>query len=78
MDRDMLLIKAHRHWEMWLPEKTRKLKNAGQFEAAIQTAVARADAEFHKLVTRGYKKGEAKDIALPKYICLKAESHEYD
>ena len=30
--------------------------------------MARADAEFHKLVTRGYQKGEAKDIALPKYM----------
>lgn len=78
MDREMLAMKAHRHWEMWLPRKTKKLKATGQFEMAIQLAAKRANAEIATLVARGYQTREANDIALPKYICLKPEPHEYD
>ena len=78
MNREMLVTKAHRHWEMWLPNKTRKLKNAGQFETAVQTAVTHACAEITALVSRGYKEREATDIILPKYVSLRPEPHEYD
>lgn len=78
MDREMLAMKAHRHWEMWLPKKTKKLKATGQFEIAVQTAATRAYAEIATLVARGYQESEANDIALPKYISLKPEPHEYD
>jgi hypothetical protein len=78
MDREILITKAHRHWEMWLPKKTRKLKETGQFDRVIDAAVTRASAEVAKLVTRGYQVREANDIALPKYICLKPEPREDD
>lgn len=78
MDREMLVVKARRHWEMWLPKKTRKLKDAGQFDTAIQVAVTRAYAEVTKLVTRGYQEREAKEIAFPKYVCLRPEPKEYE
>ena len=78
MDREMLATKAQKHWEMWLPKKTKKLKETGRFVTAVQTAALRAYAEIARLVARGYQEREAFDIALPKYICLKPEPHEYD
>jgi hypothetical protein len=78
MDREMLVTVAQRHWEMWLPKKTRKLKAAGQFETVIQTAVARASAEIAVLLNRGCQAREAEDITLRKYVCLKPEPQEED
>lgn len=78
MNREMLVVKAHRHWEMWLPKKTRKLKDAGQFERAIELAATQAHAEIATLVNRGYQVREATDMTLPKYVNLKPEPHEYD
>lgn len=78
MNREMLVTKAYRHWEMWLPKKSKKLKDAGQFETAIQTAVTRAYSEITALVSQGYQKQEATDMTLPKHVCLKPEPHEYD
>lgn len=78
MDRKMLAMKADRYWKMWLPEKTRKLKAMGHFDAAVQAAASRAAAEIASLSAQGYRGGEANDIVLPKFIYPKPESREYD
>jgi hypothetical protein len=78
MNREMLVAKAHRHWEMWLPKKTKKLKDTGKFETAVQTAATHAYAEITALMGRGYQEREASDIILPKYVSLRPEPHEYD
>jgi hypothetical protein len=76
MDQATLVAKARRYWEMWLPRKTKELKDAGEFDAAIQIAAVRAHAEIVELIVRGYRECEAIELALPKYIFLKPELHE--
>ena len=74
----MLAAKARRYWEMWLPRKTKELRDAGQFDMAIQIAAARARAEIAELVVFGYQEHEARKVVLPKYIFLKPEPREYE
>jgi len=77
-DRAMLAAKARRYWEMWLPKKTKELKDAGQFDVAIQIAAVRAQTEVAELMVLGYQEHEARKVVLPKYIFLKPEPHEYE
>jgi hypothetical protein len=73
MDREILAAEARRYWKMWLPRKTKELKDVEQFDAAIQIAAACAQAEIIELMTRGYQEHEAKKVVLPKYIFLELE-----
>jgi hypothetical protein len=73
MDQIDLAIMARRHWEKWLPEKSRALKEAGKFNQAIQTAAADAQRAIRVLRQLGYQEDEAGQIALPQYILLRPE-----
>jgi hypothetical protein len=73
MDRTTLAIKARKHWEEWLPEKTRELKAAGEFNQAIQTAARQAQQEIADLMAQRYQEHEAEEVALPQFILLKPE-----
>ena len=55
---------------------TKELKEAKQFNAAIQTEAAGAHAERFELRIRGYQKHEAHKLVLPKYIFLSPQKHE--
>jgi hypothetical protein len=74
MERKSLIIKARKHWEEWLPEKTRYLKESGEFKAATRVAARRAQAEIADLMARGHQKHEAEELVLPEHILLEAES----
>ncbi|RYF38689.1 MAG: hypothetical protein EOO38_24410 [Cytophagaceae bacterium] len=76
MDHATLVAKGRRYWEIWLPQMTRELKEAKQFNAAIQIAAARAQAEIFDLRVKGYQEHEAQKLVLPKYIFLSPEKHE--
>jgi hypothetical protein len=73
MDRSTLAIKARKHWEQWLPKKTRELKDAGEFQMAIQMAARQAQQEISNLMAQGYQEHEAEEVALPMFILLKPE-----
>jgi hypothetical protein len=73
MDQAILAAKARRYWEIWLPRKTKKLKDAGEFDTDIQIAAVRAHAEIVELIMRGYQESEAIELALQKYIFLEPE-----
>jgi hypothetical protein len=73
MERKALIIKARKHWEEWLPEKTQGLKEAGEFKAATRVAAMRAQAEIADLTARGYQKHKAEEVVLPKHILLEPE-----
>jgi len=77
MDWMTLNNKACRYWEMWLPRRTKQLKDAEQFDAAIRTAVAKTQSEIVDLLEKGYPEHEAKDVVLPKYIYLKPEPPDF-
>ena len=76
MDRTTLAIKARKHWEEWLPEKTQELKEAGEFNQAIQMAALRAQQEIADLMAQGYQEHEAEEVVLPQFILLKPEERE--
>jgi hypothetical protein len=76
MDHATLVAKGRRYWEIWLPQMTKELKEAEQFNAAIQIAAARAQAEIFDLKVKGYQEHEAHQLVLPKYIFLSPEKHE--
>jgi hypothetical protein len=78
VDRTTLAIKARKHWETWLPEKTKELKAAGEFGAAIQIAARRAQEEIADLMAQGYQEHEAAEVVLPKFILLKPEPEPDD
>jgi len=69
-----LAIKAREHWEKWLPRKTRKLKDAGQFHAALQIVAVYTQAEIDEFIAKGYDKHKAVELALPLYILLEPET----
>lgn len=71
-----LAIKAKEHWEKWLPMKTKELKDAGQFDAALQIFAVYTQAEIDKFIIKGYDKHKAKDLTLPLYILLEPETPE--
>jgi hypothetical protein len=73
MERKSLIIKARKHWEEWLPEKTQDLKEAGEFKVATRIAARRAQAEIADLMARGYQQHEAEEVVLPKHILLEPE-----
>ena len=73
MERKTLIIKARKHWEEWLPEKTHGLKEVGEFKAATRAAARLAQAEIADLVARGYQRQEAEELVLPKHILLEPE-----
>ncbi len=68
-----LAIKAGKHWEKWLPKKTKELKDAGEFYAALQIVAVYAQAEISALMAKGYQKHEAEELVLPLYILLDPE-----
>jgi hypothetical protein len=79
MDRSTLAIKARKHWEKWLPKKTRELKAAGEFQMAIQMAAQKAQQEISNLMAQGYQEHEAEEVALPMFILLKPEpKHDWE
>ncbi len=69
-----LAIKAKEHWEKWLPRKTKELKDAGQFYAALQIVAVYTQAEIDKFIAKGYDKHKAEALALPLYILLEPET----
>jgi hypothetical protein len=73
MDRTTLAIKARKHWEKWLPKKTRELKADGEFDMAIQMAARKAQKEIENLMAQGYQEHEAEEVALHQFILLKPE-----
>lgn len=73
MDRTTLAIKARKHWEKWLPKKTRELKADGEFDMAIQMAARQAQQEIANLMAQGYQEHEAEEVALPQFVLLKPE-----
>lgn len=73
MDRTTLAIKARKHWEKWLPQKTLELKADGKFDMAIQAAARQAQAEIVNLMAQGYQEHEAEEVALHQFILLKPE-----
>jgi hypothetical protein len=73
MERKALIIKARKHWEEWLPEKTEGLKEAGEFKAVTRGAARLAQAEIAELMARGYQQHEAEELVLPKHILLEPE-----
>lgn len=68
-----LAIKAGKHWEKWLPRKTKELKDAGEFYAALQIVAVYAQSEISALMAKGYQKHEAEELVLPLYILLDPE-----
>jgi hypothetical protein len=78
MDRTTLAIKARKHWEEWLPNKTAELKAARLFGSAIQIAARRAQEEIADLMAQGYQEHEAAEMVLPKFILLKPEPEPDD
>jgi hypothetical protein len=70
-----LASKARKHWEEWLPERTRELKEQGLFSLETQKAAERADREIGELMRNGYQQHEAEEIVLPQYILLKPEEN---
>jgi len=76
MDRTTLAIKARKHWEKWLPRKTKALKEAGEFNQAIQAAARKAQVEIADLMAQGYQEHEAEEVVLPQFILLKPEVSE--
>jgi len=77
MDRKTLASKARRHWEKHLPKTTQRLKESGQFGAAVRDAARRTQGEIADLMLQGYSKVDAEKLVLPKYILLPPES-EFD
>jgi hypothetical protein len=73
MERKALIIKARKHWEECLPEKTQGLKEAGEFKAATRAAARCAQAEIADLMARGHQKHKAEEVVLPKHILLEPE-----
>lgn len=73
MDRKTLTKQARRHWEEFLPKTTQKLKESGEFGAAIRQAARRAHGEIADLVIRGYPMNEAEKKVLSNYIFLEPE-----
>jgi len=73
MERKTLIIKARKHWEEWLPEKTQGLKETGEFKVATRGAARLAQAEIADLMVQGYEKHKAEEMVLPKHILLEPE-----
>jgi hypothetical protein len=76
MDRTTLAIKARKHWEQWLPNKVKALKEAGTFNETIQIAARKAQVEIEDLMAQGYQEHEAEEVVLPQFILLKPEVSE--
>ncbi|MBK4735498.1 hypothetical protein [Noviherbaspirillum pedocola] len=68
-----LAIKAREHWEKWLPRKTKELKDAGQFYAALHIVAVYTQAKIDEFIAKGYDKHKAEELALPLYILLEPE-----
>lgn len=69
-----LEAKARKHWETWLPEKTKRLKEAGRFQIEARKAAVRANQTIMDLVrTQGYQVHEAEEVALRAEILLDPE-----
>ncbi|WP_028100458.1 hypothetical protein [Pseudoduganella violaceinigra] len=73
MNRTTLAIKARKHWERHLPQKTLELMADGEFEQAIQAAARQAQAEIVNLTAQGGLEHEAEEVALAQFILLKPE-----
>lgn len=76
MDRQSIASKARKHWEEWLPAKTWALKQAGEFEEAIQGAALAAHRMIQELMSQGYQEHEAEEVALRQYVLLQPEKVE--
>ena len=68
-----LRAKARKHWEEWLPERTRELKELNNFQYATTRAAKDAQTLILKLMQQGYQEHEAEEVALPRYILLPPE-----
>ncbi len=67
------------HWEEWLPKKTAELKEAGDFESALQVAAVNANRKVLQLMQyQHYQKHEAEEVALRQYILLAPEPVDYE
>lgn len=73
MDQIDLTLMARWHWENRLPVKAKALKESGEFNQAINTAVADAQRVIFVLTQLGYQEHEAGEVALFQYILLKPE-----
>jgi hypothetical protein len=70
---------ARRHWEEWLPDKVKALKEDGQLNEALQGAANLAQTEIeHLMKNKGYSEHEAREVALPLFILLPPEGDGLD
>jgi hypothetical protein len=65
--------KAKRHWQQWLPQRTRELRAAGQFESETLAAARMAQDEVESLMQAGYEHHEAEEVALHNHLLLPPE-----
>jgi hypothetical protein len=77
MDWTTLKKKCYRYWEMWLPKRNKKLKEAQQLDEAVQIAVAETEKEFIALLAKGRQEHEAKALVLQKHIFLIPEPADF-
>ncbi|WP_298234419.1 hypothetical protein [uncultured Azohydromonas sp.] len=68
-----LMAQARRHWTMWLPEKVRELKAAGELESELQAVAKMAMRRAQELMQQGYRPHEAEEVVLAEYILLSPE-----
>lgn len=72
-----LAVRTREYWEKWLPGKTKELRNAGRFDAALQIFAVYSQAEISALIAKGCPKEDAERLVLSLYILRNPESQDY-
>lgn len=73
-----LAVRAGEYWEKWLPIKTKELRNAGQFDTALQILAVYSQAEISALIAKGCPKEDAERLVLSLYILRNPVSQVHD
>lgn len=73
MDQIDMTLMARSHWEKCLPETVKSLKESGEFDHAVNIAVANAQRVIFVLKQLEYEEHVAEEVALSQYILLKPE-----
>ena len=74
MDKLSLASKTRKHWMKWLPQKVAALREAGEFEEAVQGAALAAHRQILELMQQGYQAHEAEEVALRQFVLLEPEA----
>ncbi len=74
----LLVNKAIRHWREWLPNRYAELLAANQLLTAAEAAAKGAAKEMRELMEAGFRRDEAEEIVLPKWILLPPEETTED